>query len=77
MRTIETTAIVTADHTITVKLPDDIPPGECQVILVFNRNESKPHDALTSFRNWPSHNLGPWPEGFTASREQIYGDDGR
>jgi hypothetical protein len=21
--------------------------------------------------------VGPWPEGFTVSREQIYGDDGR
>jgi hypothetical protein len=23
------------------------------------------------------HELGPWPEGFTVRREEIYGDDGR
>ncbi len=25
----------------------------------------------------PPHDPGPWPEGFTVSREQIYDDDGR
>ncbi len=25
----------------------------------------------------PPHDPGPWPRGFTASRGQIYGDDGR
>ena len=25
----------------------------------------------------PPHDPGPWPQGFTLSREQIYGDDSR
>lgn len=29
-------------------------------------------------REWPAlPDMGPWPEGFTASREQLYDDDGR
>lgn len=28
-------------------------------------------------RLWPPHNFGPWPDGFTVSREQIYDEDGR
>ena len=24
-----------------------------------------------------AHDVGPWPEGFTVRREEIYGDDGR
>lgn len=26
---------------------------------------------------FPPHNFGTWPDGFTASREQIYGEQGR
>ena len=42
-------------------------------------------DAATSNRGqqalaieeiFPPHDFGSWPEGFAASREQIYGDDG-
>lgn len=73
MRTIETTAVVTADHTITLTLPADIPPGECRVVLVIENG--KPPESFTA--KWAKHDLGPWPEGFTVSREQIYDDDGR
>lgn len=36
MRTIETTAIVSADRTLTVDVPSDIPPGEHRVVLVID-----------------------------------------
>jgi hypothetical protein len=76
MRTIETTAVVTPDHTITVQLPEDIPPGECRVVVVVAPEATHPATPLP-FSQWPAYDLGPWPEGFTVSREQIYGDDGR
>ena len=41
MRTIETRAVVTEDHTITLTLPEDIPPGECRVVLVIE-NAGRP-----------------------------------
>ena len=28
-------------------------------------------------RLWPPLDLGPWPEGFTVGRDQIYDEDGR
>jgi hypothetical protein len=34
MQTIETTGVVNADHTITLKLPDDFPEGEYRVVVV-------------------------------------------
>jgi hypothetical protein len=72
MRTIETTAVVGPDHTITVKLPDDIPPGEVRVVLLVGSSADPP----LPFGLLPI-DIGPWPEGFTASREQLYADDGR
>ena len=78
MQTFEMTAVVNADHIITLKLPDDFPEGECQVVVVAS--EAKPPAQKVNRANLPPLqmlDIGPWPEGFTVSREQIYGDDGR
>jgi hypothetical protein len=83
MRTIETVAVIQQNHTITLTLPADIPAGPCRVVLVVNpetevapgQSTSGPPKRLTE--GWPVHDVGPWPEGFTASREQIYDDTGR
>ena len=53
--------------------------------LVFARGEGTPEPAGSPVRRrrfsireiLPPHDPGPWPEGFTASREQIYDDMGR
>ena len=74
MRTIETTGVVTPDHTITLQLPDDVPAGSCKVVVSF-AEEVAPERPLTA--NWTMLEIEAWPEGFTVSREQIYGDDGR
>lgn len=75
MRTIETTAVVTAEHTLTIPVPADVPPGEHRVVILIQSAAPPRPGSMTA--NWPVFDLGPWPEGFTASREQIYGDDGR
>jgi hypothetical protein len=87
MRTIETTAVVTAEHTVTIQLPTDIPPGERRIVVVIENRSSADESSsaqatagakVGSFTGtWPVHDLGPWPEGFTVRREDIYGDDGR
>lgn len=33
--------------------------------------------ALAFEEVFPPHDFGPWPEGFSTSREQLYSDDGR
>ena len=77
MRTIETTAVVSADHTMTLAVPADLPPGPCRVVVVVAPAEAeRPPKAGLLFGLQPV-DIGPWPEGFTVSREQIYGDDGR
>ena len=53
--------------------------------LVFARGDGSLASAGTPVRRrrfsireiLPPHNPGPWPEGFTVSREQIYDDMGR
>ena len=36
-----------------------------------------PRKHLSMRELFPPHDFGTWPKGFTASREQIYGDHGR
>ena len=53
--------------------------------LVFARGEGAPESVGQPVRRrrfsireiLPPHDPGPWPEGFTVSREQIYDDMGR
>jgi hypothetical protein len=76
MRTIETTAVVAADHTLTVALPADVPPGPCRVVVEVPDPAARAGERRFPF-NLEMVDIGPWPEGFTASREQIYGDGDR
>ena len=54
-------------------------------MLVFARREKKPESPGEPRRRrkfsieeiLPPHDPGPWPEGFSVSREQIYDEDGR
>lgn len=77
MRTVKTTAVVTAEHTVTVQLPADFPVGLCTVVVAERPVALVPIDISGLELDLPFHNPGPWPAGFTVSREQIYDDDGR
>ena len=53
-------------------------------VIVFERDGGSRAPALRSAPPWfdldalfAPWDPGPWPEGFTASREQLYEDDGR
>lgn len=72
MRTIETTAVVTPDHTITVTLPADIPPGQVQLVVVVEERTAE----VLPFGLRP-YNLGLTDPNCTFRREDMYGDDGR
>jgi len=74
MRTIETTGVVTPEHTITLKLPDDFPEGECHVVVA---SVAKPTNKVFSWANWPAHDLVMLNPNETFRREDIYGDDDR
>lgn len=76
MRALTVTGVVGPDHMLVVQVPEDIPSGAHEVIVILNM-ESPPPKPATLEWSLPVHDVGPWPEGFTMRREDIYGDDGR
>jgi hypothetical protein len=76
MKTIRAIVRIGDDRRLTMSLPPDVSPGEHNVVLVI---DERPHTESASppVIDFPSHDVGPWPDGFTAGREDLYGDDGR
>jgi hypothetical protein len=74
MRTIETTIEVDEHGKATVPMPADLAPGAYRAVVVI---ETGPADLARAPLCFSAHDVGPWPEGFTVRREEIYDDDGR
>ena len=74
MRTIETTGVVNADHTITLQLPAEFPEGECLVVVT---SQATPPKVKINWTEWPAHDLVMVNPNDTFRREDMYGDDGR
>jgi hypothetical protein len=74
MVTIETTIEVDEQGKATIQLPADLKPGPYRAVVVI---ESREADLARTRFVFSAHDVGPWPEGFTVRREEIYGDDGR
>jgi hypothetical protein len=75
MRTIETTAVVTPEHTLTVQLPADIPPGTRRVVVVVDAPPVQRPQPFTA--GWPKYDAALTDPLCTFRREDLYGDDGR
>jgi hypothetical protein len=75
MRTIETTATVTADGTLTVEVPPDIPPGRHHIVMLIDEQPAPP--AVPPPCDVPVLHVGAWPAALSLRREDLYGDDGR
>lgn len=74
MRTIETVATI-VDGKMTVQVPPDLPSGEHRVVVMIeehprNKEQQQPLD-------FPVDNWGPWPEGLSLRREDMYDEWGR
>ncbi len=74
MKTIETTIQVDDEGKATIRLPSDMKAGAYRAVLVI---EGPVRPATRPPLTFSAHDVGPWPEGFTVRREDIYGDDGR
>jgi hypothetical protein len=78
MQDVRTRIRVNADHTITGVAPADVPPGEHEVTITVSppppRQLSR---APFDVNKLPVVDLGPWPDGVSLRREDIYDDDGR
>ena len=76
MRTLNTTAIVSPNHTLTVQVPADITPGVHEVVVLIQEPAPLPQSSGL-FRDWPPHEVGLVDHSMTFRREDMYGDDGR
>jgi hypothetical protein len=75
MHTIETTATVAPDGTLTVQVPPDVTPGTHQIVLVIDDRRGEDRDSqLGAF---PVISVGAWPSDLPLRREDMYGDAGR
>ena len=67
-----------ADHSVSGIMPDAVPPSEHEVVVnVTTVPDVQPARKPLNVDRWPTIDLGPWPEGLSLRREDIYGDDGR
>jgi hypothetical protein len=73
MNQIRTRVIVSADHRITGTAPEQVPPGEHEILITV-----APEPATKRFRlaDMPVHDT-PWDDSISLRREDMYGDDGR
>jgi hypothetical protein len=65
---------VAPDGTITGKAPPGLKPGPHAAAVAA---EAPPRARAAGKLELPVHDCGPWPEGLSLRREDIYGDDGR
>ncbi len=76
MTVITTRITVAADGTISVA--GSLPAGEYVVSVVLPERPSRQFPTLPfNVDALPARDLGPWPEGLSLRREEMYGDDGR
>jgi hypothetical protein len=78
MAEIRARVLVGSDHSISGTAPDAVPPGEHEVTInvalaLTRQRPSEPFDVETL----TTHDLGPWPEGLSLRREDMYDEDGR
>ena len=78
MHDVRTRIRVNGDQTISGVAPPEVPPGEHEVTITIapppvEPSAKKPFDV----NDLPVVDLGPWPEGTSLRREDMYDDDGR
>jgi hypothetical protein len=74
VKTLETHIQVMPDGQVVLPALPDIPPGDYDVVLVIVPTQKRSERGALNF---PIDDLGPWPEGLSLRREDMYGDDGR
>lgn len=79
MQSIQTTMQVLPDGTGRLASCAGLAPGEHRVVLTLLDDEPEPAPELgfDEFLAAVAAELGPWPEGLSLRREDMYGDDGR
>jgi len=71
VRTLTATATVSPDHTLMVQVPEDIPPGTHQVIVVLPDGVSGPPSKPFAADWPPPYDTGPADPNMTFRREDF------
>ena len=74
MKMIQTTAVVSSDHRLTVEVPEDVSPGEHHVVVTIDEERPTKSREPLRFSGYPARLAS---DAFTCRREDLYGDDGR
>ena len=78
MTEIRARVLVGPDRRISGSAPPEVPPGEHEVtITVLPPLSRQPPIEPFDIDELPTHDLGPWPEGLSFRREDMYDEDGR
>lgn len=76
MTVITTRIIVSSDGTISTATP--LPAGDYIASITMHDTPARQLPTLPfDVDALPKLDLGPWPEGLSLRREDMYGDDGR
>ncbi len=77
MKTIETRAAITADGRLIVQVqaPDALPPGDHNVVVVIE--DAVLPQPKRGPLDFPVIDVGPWPQGLSLRREDMYDNWGR
>jgi hypothetical protein len=78
MKTLHAKVKVTADRTVTVRVPDDVAPGDWEVDVVFRPRDEDLEGRRAAWRELRS--LPPlvsegWPPEQRIRREELYDDE--
>lgn len=73
MRNLNLRLRVPPDRRVTIELPDDIEPGELDVLLIVRQSPNQ----QTSRDPFPLIPGVKWNDEVSLRREDMYGDDGR
>ena len=78
MHDVRTRIRVNGDQTITGVAPPEVPPGEHEITIIVTPSRARRRPGKRfDVNDLPEHDLGPWPEGLSLRREDLYDEDGR
>ncbi len=76
MKAITTRGTVTASGHLIVPVPQDVPIGEHDVVVVIDAKQNENGEKVQALEN-PIHDWGPWPPALSLRREDLYNEWGR
>lgn len=75
MRTLQVDVTVSSEGTVTIPVSPEIEPGSKVGVFLVVRDT--PNSQSAEPLDLPAHDFGPWPDGLSLRREDMYASDAR